>query len=141
MSVIDLVDLVDRPIDLDSLLRGRNDSEAGGLVLFVGRVRAATKGRAVLRLEYEAYRPMALAELEALAALTRARFAIRAIDVVHRVGTLEIGAIAVAIAVEAEHRAAAFDACRFAIDALKRTVPIWKKEIYGDGSEWIGDRP
>lgn len=136
-----MIALVDAPIDVARLAGEDASGAAGGLVLFVGAVRGHTRGRAVVRLEYEAYAPMALAELEALAAEARSRFAIRSIDIVHRVGVLALGEVAVAIAVRAAHRDAAFDACRFAIDTLKKTVPIWKKEVFEDGEVWVGDRP
>jgi molybdopterin synthase catalytic subunit len=135
-----MIDIVSEPIDVATLV-GQADGGSGGLVLFVGQVRASTGGRNVVRLEYEAYRAMALAELEKLAEEAARTFAISGIDIVHRVGTLAVGDIAVAIVVRAPHRAAAFDACRWAIDTLKRTVPIWKKEVFEDGSTWVGDRP
>lgn len=138
-----MIALVDTPIDAGALLSQGSDPGAagGGVVAFIGAVRAETKGERVLRLEYEAYREMALAELEALAAATRARFDILALDIVHRVGVLQPGDVAVVIVARAAHRGAAFDACRHAIDTLKQTVPIWKKEVFANGAVWVGDRP
>ena len=136
-----MIELRDDPLDPGAQLGAAYRGEEGGVVSFVGTVRSATRGRAVLRLEYEAYREMALAELERIAREAREKFAIRQIDVQHRLGTLLPGDVAVAIVVRAEHRAAAFDACRFAIDEIKRTVPIWKKEVFADGEVWVGDRP
>ncbi len=136
-----MIELTDAPIDVARCLARCDDQDSGGQVFFVGRVRAATRGRAVTRLEYEAYRPMAIREIERIVAAACERFAIRSLDVIHRVGTLGIGEIAVIIVANAAHRVAAFDACRFAIDELKKTVPIWKREVFADGSEWVGDRP
>jgi len=136
-----MIDIVDQPIDVAGLSSGEDDGLSGGFVAFVGRVRQHTQGRAVIRLEYETYREMALLELEKLAAEARSTFEITDIDIVHRVGVLEHGEAAVVIVVRAPHRAAAFDACRWAIDTLKKTVPIWKKEVFEDGTVWVGDRP
>ncbi|MBL8768599.1 MAG: molybdenum cofactor biosynthesis protein MoaE [Planctomycetes bacterium] len=136
-----MIALVSTPIDVGALLDDRTDPGAGGLVVFVGRVRDHSHGRAVVRLEYEAYPSMAEKELDRLCGTARSRFDITEIDVVHRVGVLGIGAVAVAIVVQAPHRDAAFDACRFAIDELKQTVPIWKKEVFADGEEWVSPRP
>ena len=136
-----MIQLVEAPIDVNALIACDQAGASGGLVLFLGTVRNQTAGRAVTRLDYEAYEPMAISEMEAVAAGARERFDIERIDIVHRVGTLEHGEVAVAIAVRAAHRPAAFDACRYAIDTLKETVPIWKKEFFEDGETWVGDRP
>ena len=132
------VRLVRAPIDIASLV-GRADAD-GAVSLFVGVVRNENRGRRVLRLEYEAYEEMALPLMEEIAAETAARFPVTDARLVHRLGRLEIGEASVAVAVSSPHRAEAFGACRFAIDALKARVPIWKKEFYADGSEWL-DRP
>ncbi len=121
----------------DSLKRGQD----GAVVVFEGIVRNQTRGRRTLYLDYEAYEPMALAELRSLLAQARERFAIRDAAVVHRVGRLEIGEASVVIAVASAHRAAAFDACRWIIDTLKKTVPIWKKEYFEDGAVWADGEP
>lgn len=136
-----MIALVAEPIDVGRLLERCADPAAGGLVVFVGRVRDHTHGRAVVRLEYEAYPSMAEKELARLVDEAKSRFAVTSVDVVHRTGVLEIGAVAVAIVVQAAHRDAAFSACRFTIDELKKTVPIWKKEIFADGEEWVSPRP
>lgn len=136
-----MIRLTDQPIDVAGMVDAAEDAGAGGVVLFVGTVRDQTRGRAVARLEYEAYPPMAVSEMEKIAATARERFDVREVDIVHRVGVLRHGEAAVAIVVRAAHRGAAFDACRFAIDTLKETVPIWKKEVYEDGETWVGDRP
>lgn len=142
-----MIQIVHQRIDLDALLGAGDEgareaaARAGGVVLFLGTVRGETRGRQVRRLEYEAFEAMALDELEAVAAAARRRHAIQEIHIVHRVGTLEVGEVAVAILVRAAHRQAAFDACSGAIDQLKKTVPIWKKEFFEDGAVWVGDRP
>ncbi len=117
------------------------DDSAGGLVLFTGTVRNHTKGKEVIRLEFEAYAPMALKEMEKIARVAVEKWDILHIAIHHRVGVLEIGEIPVLIAVGAAHRKAAFEACEFAIDTLKETVPIWKKEIFADGEVWVAAHP
>jgi molybdopterin synthase catalytic subunit len=130
-----MVRLVREPIDLAALHAvGRGD---GALCLFIGVVRDENDGRAVLRLEYEAYEEMALPLMEEIAASARRRWPISEIRIVHRLGRLEIGEPSVAVAVASPHRAAAFEACRYAIDELKSRVPIWKKEFYADGAVWL----
>jgi molybdopterin synthase catalytic subunit len=131
----------EQPIDVPGVLAAVEGPGEGGVVLFVGRVRDEARGRAVRRLDYEAYPAMAVAELEALEREALGARGAARVALVHRVGRLEIGEVAVAIAVAAPHRAQAFEACRWLIDALKQRVPIWKKEWYADGSEWVSDRP
>jgi molybdopterin synthase catalytic subunit len=109
----------------------------GAACTFVGVVRAENAGRAVLHLEYEAFEEMALPLMEEIAAEARRRWPVTAIAIVHRLGRLEIGEASVAVAVVSPHRAEAFAACRYAIDTLKATVPIWKKEFYADGAVWL----
>src|SRR5215467_9065017 len=110
-----------------------------GLVLFSGVVREETGGRRVKYLEYEAHAPMAAAKMREIAAAVRQRWpGVRGVALVHRIGRLEIGESSVMIAVSSPHRAEAFDACRFAIDTLKETVPVWKKEFFEDGEVWVG---
>jgi len=111
---------------------------AGAIATFVGTTRARSRGRDVIRLEYEAYEGMAEAEMERIASVLLDRHDIIDVAIHHRVGPVEIGETSVVIAVSAAHRAAAFDACREAIDTLKQTVPLWKKELYVGGEEWIG---
>jgi len=137
----ELLELVREPIHVDALLDAVRHPSAGAVVLFLGTVRRHSRGRAVERLEYEAYDVLARTEMARIAAHAAQRWGVR-IAIVHRVGALAIGEISVAIAVAAPHRRDAFEAGRFAIDTLKRTVPIWKKEIWADGAEWIGqDEP
>ncbi|MBF6560564.1 MAG: molybdenum cofactor biosynthesis protein MoaE [Candidatus Binataceae bacterium] len=125
-------------IDVAALERAVADAAAGATVTFAGTTRIGNAGRRVLRLEYEAYEAMALSEMRKLAQEAGARFKIVRIAIRHRVGVVEIGETSVAIAVSAAHRAAAFEACRFAIDRLKEIVPIWKKEYFEGGEVWIG---
>jgi molybdopterin synthase catalytic subunit len=133
------VRLVREPIDVSSLA-GATAAD-GALCLFVGVVRNENRGRTVVRLEYEAYEEMAVPLMDEIAAQTARRFAVTDVRLVHRLGRLEIGEASVAVAVSSPHRAEAFAACRFAIDTLKAQVPIWKKELYVDGSEWLDAAP
>lgn len=109
----------------------------GAVCCFVGVVRDENAGRRVRYLEYEAYEEMALDQMRRLAAETRRRFGVTSVLLVHRLGMLEIGETSVAVAVASPHRKQAFEACRHAIDTLKTTVPIWKKEFYADGEVWL----
>jgi molybdopterin synthase catalytic subunit len=129
--------LVRDPIDIQALRTGISRPEDGAVITFEGVVRDHARGRKVLYLEYHAYESMALKKLDELESSVRERFAIRDIAVIHRLGRLEHGECSVAIIVAAAHRAPAFEASRFAIDTLKKTVPIWKKEFYEDGEVWI----
>ncbi len=115
--------------------------DAGGTVVFIGTVRNQTQGKKVVRLEFEAYAPMAVSEMQKIAEQALSRFAVRKIAIHHRMGILKIGDIPVVIAASAAHRAAAFEACQFCIDTLKQTVPIWKKEIFEDGEVWVAAHP
>ncbi|UTA68529.1 molybdenum cofactor biosynthesis protein MoaE [Emticicia sp. 21SJ11W-3] len=116
-------------------------ADAGGIVTFVGTVRNATQGKAVVRLDFEAYEPMAISEMKKIAEAALVAFSLKKIAIHHRVGTLSIGEVPVVIAVSAAHRKAAFDACEYVIDTLKETVPIWKKEIFEDGEIWVSSTP
>jgi molybdopterin synthase catalytic subunit len=109
--------------------------------LFDGIVRNNTRGRRTLYLEYDSYTAMALAEMEKLALQALSGYAVRDIRIVHRIGRLEIGESSVLIVVASAHRGAAFDACRWVIDSLKKTVPIWKKEFFADGAAWADGDP
>ena len=130
-----MVRLVRERIDL-AALQATTPAD-GALCLFVGVVRSENSGRPVLRLEYEAYEEMALPLMEQIAAEARRRFPVTNVRIVHRLGGMEIGEASVAIAVASPHRGEAFAACRYAIDALKARVPIWKKEFYADGATWL----
>ncbi len=132
-----MIRLVRESIDVralrDSLLR----PEDGAVAVFEGVVRDRARGKKVRHLEYHAYESMALKKLEEIREQALKEYAIRDIGIVHRLGRLEHGECSVAIVVTSAHRAPAFDACRFAIDTLKKIVPIWKKEFYEDGEVWI----
>jgi len=132
----DRFELLHQPIDGGSLLEHVRAGQDGAVVSFDGFVRNESHGRPTLHLEYEAYESMALTKMREIGAQVHERFAIHRVAMAHRLGRLEIGDTSVFIAVSAAHRAAAFDACRFAIDTLKRTVPIWKKEFFADGAVW-----
>ena len=132
----DLVQLVHAPIDVPSLATASPCD--GAVALFIGVVRNENAGRAVVRLEYEAYVEMALAQMAEFAAEAHRRFPVTEVRMVHRLGELQIGEASVVVAVASPHRDEAFRACRFAIDTLKAEVPIWKKEYYADGSAWLG---
>jgi molybdopterin synthase catalytic subunit len=132
----DLYELIQAAVDPAALVRHVGAGQDGAIVTFDGFVRNESHGRATRYLEYEAYEPMALAKMREIGAQIHERFAIHRVAMVHRLGRLDIGETSVFIAVSAPHRAAAFDACRFAIDTLKRTVPIWKKEYFQDGAIW-----
>jgi molybdopterin synthase catalytic subunit len=129
--------LVRDPIDIPALRNGIARPEDGAVITFEGVVRNHARGRKVRYLEYHAYESMALKKLDQLESEVRRQFDIRDIAIVHRLGRLEHGDCSVAIIVAGAHRAPAFDASRFAIDTLKKTVPIWKKEFYEDGEVWI----
>jgi molybdopterin synthase catalytic subunit len=133
--------IVRDPIDTRALVAALQAGEDGAVVVFEGVVRNHTRNRRTLYLDYEAYEPMALAKLEALRAGALQKFAVRDAAIVHRIGRLEIGEASVVIVVASAHRAAAFDACRWIIDTLKQTVPIWKKEYFEDGAVWADGEP
>jgi molybdopterin synthase catalytic subunit len=130
--------LSETPLSLERVAAEVASDDAGAIATFVGTTRAHSRGREVIRLEYEAYEGMAEAEMERIAGELRERHDVIDVAIHHRVGPVEIGETSVVIAVSAPHRAAAFDACREAIDTLKQTVPLWKKELYVGGEEWIG---
>jgi molybdopterin synthase catalytic subunit len=135
----DLVELTTAPLSEPALVAAVEDGGAGAIVLFSGVVRDQTGGRRVKFLEYEAHAPMAVAKMREITATARQRFpGVRKLAIVHRIGRLEIGESSVLIAVSTAHRGEAFEACRFAIDTLKETVPIWKKEHFEDGEVWVG---
>lgn len=115
--------------------------ESGGIDVFVGTVRNATKGKTVVRLEFEAYEKMAIAEMEKIAEYAGNKWPIQKLLIHHRTGVLSVGEVPVIIAVSAAHRDAAFEGCRYVIDTLKQTVPIWKKEIFEDGEVWVAAHP
>ena len=135
------VQLQREAIDPAVLTAQLKSGEDGAVVIFDGIVRNHTRGRRTLYLDYEAYEPMALQQMEALVQDAKQRFAVREIVLVHRLGRLQIGETSVWIAVASAHRAQAFEACRWIIDTLKKTVPIWKKEYFQDGAVWADGEP
>lgn len=138
----DMIQLVRGPIDGPALVAHVRAPEDGATVTFDGFVRNQSHNRPTLYLDYEAYESMALAKMREIGAQLHEKFAIHRVAIVHRLGRLQIGETSVFIAVSAPHRAAAFNACHLAIDTLKRTVPIWKKEYFEDGAIWAdGELP
>lgn len=135
-----MIRIVFEEIDLSEILNAVRDPAGGGTVLFIGTTRNQSEGRTVLSLEYEAYAAMALRMMEEIAAEAKERWDLCRTAMVHRVGKVGIGEASVAIAVSAPHRKEAFEACRFCIDRLKQNVPIWKKEWFADGGEWVEER-
>jgi molybdopterin synthase catalytic subunit/molybdopterin converting factor small subunit len=140
-TTAELFQLVRVPIHVAELAARLKAGQDGAVVTFDGFVRDNFKGRATSHLEYDAYEPMALGKMREIGDEARRRFAIHRIGIVHRLGRVTIGETSVWIGVSAPHRAAAFDACRFAIDTLKTTVPIWKKEFFQDGAVWAEGEP
>jgi molybdopterin synthase catalytic subunit len=135
-----MFEIVSQPIDVAAVIAAVGEPQSGATVSFVGTTREHHEGRRVTLLEYEAYPEMALAEMRKIGALMRERWPIERVAIVHRIGCVPIGEASVVIAVSAGHRAAAFEACRFAIDRLKEVVPIWKKEHFEGGEVWIGSQ-
>jgi len=135
------IEILSVALNMQSAIDWVMSPESGGIDVFIGTVRNATKGKTVLRLEFEAYEPMALAELDKIAKHAFEKWPLQKVLIHHRVGILEVGEVPVIIAVAAAHRAAAFEACRYIIDTLKETVPIWKKEIFEDGEIWVAAHP
>ncbi|MEK7723061.1 MAG: molybdenum cofactor biosynthesis protein MoaE [Acidobacteriota bacterium] len=133
----DFYELTNKPLNIGEISRRVVPSSCGAIVTLDGFVRQFTKGKETLYLEYEAYEPMALKELEKLVKSAKEQFEIEHIGIVHRLGRMEIGETSVVISVASPHRRAAFEACEWLIKELKRTVPIWKKEYYVGGEVWI----
>ena len=131
----------DTALDIMACIGQATGPASGGVDVFIGTVRDTTQGKPVLRLEFEAYNNMALREMRKIAEQTFERWPVQAVAMHHRTGVLQVGEVAVVIAVAAAHRAAAFEACRYAIDTLKLSVPIWKKEIFEDGEVWVAAHP
>jgi molybdopterin synthase catalytic subunit len=135
------VAILDHELPISEVLSEIRSAPDGAVCTFEGIVRNHTRGRQTLYLDYEAYRDMALAQMQQLAAESLTRFAIRDVALLHRLGRLEIGETSVLIVVASAHRGAAFDACRWLIDTLKKQVPIWKKETFADGAVWADGEP
>ena len=135
------IQILETALNAQSCHEAVADPAAGGIVVFVGAVRNQTKGRKVVQLAFESYVPMALKEMGKIADTLYQKWDILHLSIHHRVGVLEIGEIPVIIAVSTPHRQAAFEACQYAIDTLKETVTIWKKEIFEDGTVWVSAHP
>jgi molybdopterin synthase catalytic subunit len=135
------VALTREPIDAQKLVAAARRGEDGAVVVFDGVVRNHSRGRPTLHLDYEAYEEMAAKQMNSLANEARTRFGVRHVTMVHRLGRLQVGETSVLIVVASEHRAQAFEACRWLIDTLKKTVPIWKKETFQDGAVWADGEP
>jgi molybdopterin synthase catalytic subunit len=133
--------LTRQPIDAAHLVLAAKQGEDGAVVVFDGIVRNNTRGRQTLHLDYEAYEEMADERIRELAAEARAKFGVRHVTIVHRLGCLQVGETSVLIVVASAHRAAAYEASRWLIDTLKKTVPIWKKETFADGAVWADGEP
>jgi len=133
--------IVTEPIPIESAVNSIKRAQDGAVVVFEGVVRNNTRGRRTLYLDYEAYAEMALEQMDNLAERALAGFTVRDVAIIHRLGRLQIGETSVLVVVAAPHRADAFDACRWIIDTLKRTVPIWKKEYFEDGAVWADGEP
>ena len=136
-----MIALTTDPIDVASALKYLQSEQAGAIDFFLGVVRDNTQSRSVEHLEYEAYDRMAIGEMKKIADEAHQRWPILRYVIIHRTGTLMIGEIAVLIGIATAHRADAFDACRYIIDTIKQTVPIWKKEIFTDGEVWVNATP
>jgi len=136
-----LVQITDLPIDSEAVINLVRTDDSGAINVFIGTVRNSTQNREVMKLEFEAYESMALKELRKIVDQVKARWPVNEIAIHHRVGELAIGDVPVVIAVSTPHRTQGFEACEFAIDTLKLAVPIWKKEIFADGEEWVSTHP
>lgn len=130
------VEIVDGPIDIAAVMAGVKAGADGAVCCFDGIVRNNTRGRQTMYLVYEAYREMALSQMQGLADEAVSKFGVRDVALIHRLGKLEVGETSVLIAVASAHRGVTFEACRWLIDTLKKTVPIWKKEYFVDGAVW-----
>ena len=135
------IKLSQEPLSLEECYQFVQDDSCGGLALFVGTVRNKTKDKEVIHLDFSSYQPMAIQEMKLIAVKSIKLFGIQKIAIHHAIGDLAIGEVPVIIAVSSAHREAAFKACQFAIDTLKETVPIWKKEFFQDGEVWVNAHP
>ncbi|KYG74659.1 molybdopterin synthase subunit MoaE [Roseivirga ehrenbergii] len=136
-----LIHITSEKLDPQACLAAVSYPECGGIVSFVGTVRNQTKGKRVLKLEFEAYEKMALKEMQKIADQAKIEFQVEEVLIHHRTGLVKVGEEAVVIVVAAPHRKAAFQACEYCIDTLKETVPIWKKEFFEDGEVWVSAHP
>lgn len=139
--VDEFIKIENEPLNTEAAIALVEDAGAGAVNVFIGTVRNQTNSKHVIGLEFESYIPMALKEMSKIAQQAKDKWPITAIAIHHRVGKLKIGELPVVIAVSSPHRKAGFEACQFAIDTLKETVPIWKKELFEDGSHWVAAHP
>ena len=135
------IKITSEKLSLEECYEFVTDDSCGGIVAFVGTVRDRTQSKEVTQLDFSTYKPMAIKEMQQIAEIAIKKFAIKKIAIHHAEGMLQIGDIPVIITVGAPHRKAAFEACEFAIDTLKETVPIWKKEYFSDGEVWVNAHP
>ena len=136
-KLIKLIQISDQAIDIQSVIDAAQSERAGAVDVFIGTVRNHNNAKQVVRLEYETYDAMAIKKMQELADEAQQRWNIEKIAMVHRKGILQIGDVAVVVAVSTPHRAESFEACKWLIDTIKQVVPIWKKEIYDNGEEWL----
>lgn len=136
-----MIEITNNPIDTSKIIAAASVQQAGAINVFIGTVRNQTAGKAVTKLEYEAYEPMAVSEIQKVVDSAKAKWSLTGCAVSHRTGTLLPGEVAVVVAVSTPHRKDSFEACQFIIDTLKKTVPIWKKEFFQDGDQWVSAHP
>ncbi len=136
-----MIKITEKPIDIQKVIDTASSLSAGAVNVFIGTVRNTAHNKNVVWLEYEAYESMAVAEIRKIIDEASKRWPLQGWAVSHRIGTLRPGEVAVAIAVSSPHRKDSFEACQFIIDTLKEKAPIWKKEIFEDGEEWISAQP
>jgi molybdopterin synthase catalytic subunit len=136
-----MIKITEKPIDVQKVIDTATSLEAGAVNVFIGTVRNSAQGKNVVWLEYEAYETMAVAEIKKIIDEASHRWPLRGWAVSHRIGTLKPGEVSVVVAISSPHRRDSFEACQFIIDTLKAKAPIWKKEVFEDGEEWISARP
>lgn len=136
-----MIEITAIKVDREKVVNAARDLEAGAVCIFIGTVRSKTSHKKVVRLEYECYEPMAISEINKIIEKAKGRWPILKVAISHRIGTLQIGDEAVVLAVSTPHRNESFEACQFIIDTLKQTVPIWKKEVFEGGEEWVSAHP
>lgn len=135
------IKISDQQLNIQECIDWVMSPQSGGIDVFIGTVRDNTKGKPVIGLEFEAYEPMALKEMNKIAETAFAKWPVQKLLIHHRTGVLQVGEVPVIIVVSCAHRDAVFEACRYVIDTLKQTVPIWKKEIFEDGEVWVAAHP
>jgi molybdopterin synthase catalytic subunit len=135
------IEIHSEPLNIQQCIDWVMSPDSGGIDVFIGTVRNITKGKPVFKLEFEAYKKMAINEIDKISKQVFKQWPVQKVLVHHRTGMLHVGEIPVIIAVSAAHRDAAFEACRYIIDTLKQTVPIWKKEFFEDGDVWVAAHP